>query len=240
MENILNLNNKKNIDSQEDLRNEIVKNAYDILNRNPKPKYVWGKTGPDYYDCSGFTQTLFKKSGIDIPRVSYAQGDYVKRDMNKNNLKPGDLVFFETTGKKRISHVGVYIGDGKFIDSGGGGQNNNSPKKAGYGVRISDLNSKYWSRTFRGGASLEKIVEKNIEENKKSNKMKSNIRKYSDNSESTLTFNISNKNSDKIPDYRPIKNLAERMKEAKLSSKDNSEEVVSTKKIEDNTKGRGR
>ena len=113
MDDVLNLNNKKengNSNTIDALREEVVKNAHDILNRKPRPRYVWGATGPNSYDCSGFTSELLKKSGIEIPRVSAAQGSYVKREMDKSKLKPGDLVFFQTVPKKpnQITHVGVY------------------------------------------------------------------------------------------------------------------------------------
>ncbi|WP_195937842.1 C40 family peptidase [Romboutsia sp. 1001713B170131_170501_G6] len=79
--------------------------------------YVWGAEGPSSFDCSGFTQYVFKKSaGINIPRVSKDQskfGQYV----NKNNLQKGDLIFFDTSGSNdgNVSHVGIYMGNNKMI-----------------------------------------------------------------------------------------------------------------------------
>lgn len=80
-------------------------------------KYVWGNSGPSTFDCSGFTYYVIKKTtGKTIPRSSSSQGQYGKY-VSRNNLKKGDLVFFATTGKGRISHAGIYIGDKKFIHS---------------------------------------------------------------------------------------------------------------------------
>ncbi len=80
-------------------------------------KYVWGATGPQNFDCSGFTKEVFQETtGIKIPRVSRDQakvGEYIKY----KDLKEGDMVFFDThkhyLGK--VNHVGIYLKDGKFI-----------------------------------------------------------------------------------------------------------------------------
>ncbi|AZM54972.1 glycoside hydrolase [Streptomyces sp. WAC 01529] len=72
--------------------------------------YVWGATGPDSYDCSGLTQDAWKAAGISLPRTTWDQvkaGTTVKTA----DAEPGDLVFFYDD----ISHVGIYIGDGKMI-----------------------------------------------------------------------------------------------------------------------------
>ncbi len=84
-------------------------------------KYVWGATGPYNYDCSGFTQKVYRDAGINIPRVSRDQakvGQYV----NYQNLRKGDMVFFDTHKKRtgRVSHVGIYLGSGNFIHASSG------------------------------------------------------------------------------------------------------------------------
>lgn len=84
-------------------------------------KYVWGATGPRTYDCSGFTQKIYRDAGINIPRVSRDQakvGQYV----SFNNLKKGDLVFFDTHKKRtgKVTHVGIYLSDGNFIHASSG------------------------------------------------------------------------------------------------------------------------
>lgn len=147
--------------------------------------YVYGANGPSTFDCSGFTSYVFKKSGISIPRTSYLQAEKGE-NVDKNKLKSGDLVFFDTRSlskletevddpidgavvvqesietvvshdledtnfdkekKKRViikpskvTHVGIYIGDGKFIHASSG------QKK----VVINELDSKYYSERYYG------------------------------------------------------------------------------------------
>ncbi len=75
--------------------------------------YVWGGTSPSGFDCSGFVQYVFKEFGIALPRIAAAQATVGIR-VKKADLQLGDLVFFDTMGG--ISHVGIYIGNGNFID----------------------------------------------------------------------------------------------------------------------------
>jgi len=101
------------------IRNKIEQNAKRFLGY----KYVWGATGPNKFDCSGFTQKVFKIVGINLPRVSREQakvGKYVPFDA----LKKGDIIFFDTKHKKtgRVTHVGIYLEDGKFIHASSGGK----------------------------------------------------------------------------------------------------------------------
>ncbi|HEY9368131.1 C40 family peptidase [Streptomyces sp.] len=72
--------------------------------------YVWGATGPSSYDCSGLTQGAWKAAGVDLPRTTWDQVKVGTR-VATGDLLPGDLVFFYDD----ISHVGIYIGDGKMI-----------------------------------------------------------------------------------------------------------------------------
>ena len=80
-------------------------------------KYVWGATGPNKFDCSGFTREVFRSTvGIKIPRVSREQakvGKYIKY----KDLRRGDMVFFDTEKKftGRVNHVGIYLSHGNFI-----------------------------------------------------------------------------------------------------------------------------
>lgn len=85
--------------------------------------YVWGATGPNKFDCSGFTQEVFCKAGIHIPRNSRAQAK-VGKYIAYNNLKRGDMVFFDTNRKKPgyVTHVGIYLSEGKFIHASSGGR----------------------------------------------------------------------------------------------------------------------
>lgn len=96
--------------------------------------YDYGGTTTSGFDCSGFTAYVFKKLGVTLPHSSVAQsklGDKVA----KKDLRPGDLVFFNTTGRG-VSHVGIYVGDNKFAHS------------ASKGVQISDLDEKYWAKRY--------------------------------------------------------------------------------------------
>ncbi len=102
-------------------------------------KYVWGGTTPEGFDCSGYVQYLFKKHNINLPRTALAQS---KQGLlvSKEKLQKGDLLFF-LTDKKRgipITHVGIYIGDGKFIHAA-------SKKK---GIIISPLTYGSYAETF--------------------------------------------------------------------------------------------
>ncbi|MET8882408.1 C40 family peptidase [Streptomyces rubiginosohelvolus] len=72
--------------------------------------YVWGATGPNAFDCSGLTQAAWKAAGVSLPRTTYTQINAGQR-VPRSQLAPGDLVFFYSG----ISHVGLYIGDGRMI-----------------------------------------------------------------------------------------------------------------------------
>ncbi|WP_079146080.1 C40 family peptidase [Streptomyces lydicus] len=72
--------------------------------------YVWGATGPSAYDCSGLTQAAWRSGGVALPRTTYTQINAGPR-IERSQLAPGDLVFFYSG----ISHVGLYVGDGKMI-----------------------------------------------------------------------------------------------------------------------------
>ncbi|MGH9120600.1 MAG: C40 family peptidase, partial [Acidimicrobiales bacterium] len=75
--------------------------------------YLWGGTGPGAFDCSGFTEYVWGKAGVSIPRTSETQYSWTI-SVDLSQLLPGDLVFYGTTD---IHHVGIYIGDGLMIDA---------------------------------------------------------------------------------------------------------------------------
>jgi len=99
--------------------------------------YEYGGTTTSGFDCSGFTSYVFKQLGLKLSRSSkeqYELGDKVASE----DLRAGDLVFFNTTGNG-VSHVGIYVGNNKFAHS--------STSK---GVTISDLDEKYWAKRYIG------------------------------------------------------------------------------------------
>lgn len=103
--------------------------------------YKSGGTTLDGFDCSGFTRYVFDKLGIDLARQSssqYEMGDSVSR----MEMRPGDLVFFNTTGRG-ISHVGIFVGSGKFAHS-----------SSSKGVTISSLNENYWANRYVGAKRI--------------------------------------------------------------------------------------
>lgn len=102
--------------------------------------YKYGGTSAETgFDCSGFVRTVFEESvGKVLPRRAEEQAA-VSQVIEHNELKPGDLVFFNTM-RRAFSHVGIYIGDGKFI---------HSPRK-GSKVRIEDMRQAYWQKRFNG------------------------------------------------------------------------------------------
>jgi cell wall-associated NlpC family hydrolase len=100
--------------------------------------YVWGGTNPHGFDCSGFTQYVYSQNGVAVPRNSYEQFN-VGKEIHKNELQPGDLVFF-TTYAPGPSHLGIYIGDGKFVHA----------LNQEAGVTTSTLDADYYRDRFLG------------------------------------------------------------------------------------------
>ena len=78
-------------------------------------KYKWGGNGPYRYDCSGFTKEVFRRNGIYIPRNSWNQAKMGMKVSKSSYLRKGDLVFFNSKHHKRVDHVGIYLGKGRFI-----------------------------------------------------------------------------------------------------------------------------
>ncbi len=121
-----------------DLRTELVKTVRRFLG----VPYRWGGTTQNGFDCSGLTMVCYRLNGLNLPRVSrnqFKSGRYVA----KSRLKPGDLVFFATKGGKRVTHVGMYIGNGRFIHA----------PRTGKTVRVAKLSDKFFKKTYVGGRS---------------------------------------------------------------------------------------
>jgi cell wall-associated NlpC family hydrolase len=91
------------------------------------------------FDCSGFVKAMYEQTiGLALPRNA-AQQAAATQTIKKSELRPGDLVFFNTM-RKAFSHVGIYVGNGKFIHS----------PKPGAQVRVEDMGVAYWARRFDG------------------------------------------------------------------------------------------
>jgi cell wall-associated NlpC family hydrolase len=103
--------------------------------------YRWGGTSPEKgFDCSGLTTAVYQLNGLDLPRSSAEQfrvGTVVIGD----GLNKGDLVFFAVSGGRRVSHVGIYTGDGRFVHAPGRGK----------AVREDLLSDAYYKARYRGG-----------------------------------------------------------------------------------------
>lgn len=90
------------------------------------------------FDCSGFMQHIFKRAmGINLPRTSAEQAR-MGTPVARSELQPGDMVFFRTLGGSRISHVGLYIGNNRFIHA----------PRTGKNIEITSLSHKYWSGKY--------------------------------------------------------------------------------------------
>ncbi len=118
-----------------DIGSEIVMRALGLLGKT----YRYGGNAPDTgFDCSGLVRWVFdEKIETELPRSSLAMSRMSAPDVRKDELVPGDLVFFRTRGRV-VSHVGIYIGDGRFV---------HAATRAGK-VRIDRLDTSYWRNRF--------------------------------------------------------------------------------------------
>jgi cell wall-associated NlpC family hydrolase len=135
------------VQAMRDKASDMVLSAMNFLG---VPYRRGGSSADQGFDCSGFTRHVFEMSlGLVLPRRVDDQAAapglvHVKRD----ELRPGDLVFFNTL-RRTFSHVGIYIGDGKFIHS----------PRSGAQVRIEDMRYAYWSKRFTGARRAQPLVE---------------------------------------------------------------------------------
>ena len=98
--------------------NSTAQKVVELARQQLGKKYVWGGNGPSSFDCSGLTKYVYGKVGITLERVSSSQATQ-GISVSKSNLQAGDLLFFSginsRSGSAKVSHVGIYIGNGKFI-----------------------------------------------------------------------------------------------------------------------------
>jgi cell wall-associated NlpC family hydrolase len=129
----------------ETMLNQVRSGASDLvisaMNFLGVPYRRGGNTAAEGFDCSGFTRHIFESSlGLVLPRRADEQANRAGLlPVSRAELRPGDLVFFDTM-RRAFSHVGIYIGDGKFIHS----------PRPGAEVRIEDMRKAYWDQRYNG------------------------------------------------------------------------------------------
>ncbi len=129
-----------------DLRKSLIAVAMKLRDT----RYVRGGRDPSTgFDCSGFVRYVFAHAvGMQLPRNSASQF-LAGLKVNRSDMQPGDLVFFRTHGKRNISHVGIYISNGRFIHSPASGKS----------VEISSLHESYWAKRFAGAKRPEAMAQ---------------------------------------------------------------------------------
>lgn len=115
-------------------RGDIVKSAEEMLG----VKYRYGGTDPKGFDCSGLTSYAFRQHGYTLPRSAGEQFKSGRR-VSIQRAQPGDLVFFRISGSN-ISHVGLYVGDFRFIHA----------PRPGRKVTYEDIRMEYWRKRYAG------------------------------------------------------------------------------------------
>jgi cell wall-associated NlpC family hydrolase len=126
---------------------ELTAQAMDLLGISYK---YGGKTPKTGFDCSGFVSHVFKKTvGVALPGNAY-QMSFIGQKISRTELRPGDLVFYNTL-KRAFSHVGIYVGNNKFI---------HSPKTGGV-VEVADMNGRYWRTRYQGARRVAELAHNN-------------------------------------------------------------------------------
>ncbi|MEF8756505.1 MAG: C40 family peptidase [Accumulibacter sp.] len=119
---------------------DLILKGFELIGIN----YRFGGTNPDTgLDCSGFVQIVFKEAmGILLPRSAREQSE-VGSVIDRDELKAGDLVFFNTM-RHAFSHVGIYLGDNRFLHA----------PRTGAAIRIDDMRQSYWVQRYNGARRL--------------------------------------------------------------------------------------
>jgi N-acetylmuramoyl-L-alanine amidase len=122
---------------------ELAQSVIQLAKDNLGVPYSYGGASPTGFDCSGLVYYCFLNSGVKLNRTAsgqYTQGVYVEKD----ELEPGDLVFFVSPGTWSIGHVGIYIGDGQFIHASTGSHE----------IVVSELSGSYWTTNYYGARRI--------------------------------------------------------------------------------------
>lgn len=128
----------------QDVSSAERKKIVNIANNMLGISYRYGGKSPKKgFDCSGLVYYTHKQAGIRVPRTTREQFRAVKQ-ISYRSLKAGDLVFFNTKGYGIVSHVGIYIGDGKFIHAPSSGKR----------VSVANMKDRYWKHHYSGAGRL--------------------------------------------------------------------------------------
>jgi cell wall-associated NlpC family hydrolase len=132
--------------SVRDTASDLVMSAMNFLG---VPYRLGGNSNDTGFDCSGFTRHIFESSiGLVLPRRADEQANTAALvSVRRDQLKPGDLVFFNTM-RRTFSHVGIYLGDDKFIHA----------PRTGALVRIDDMSQSYWAQRFTGARRADPVT----------------------------------------------------------------------------------
>ena len=113
----------------------------DLAQQYVGSRYVWGGSSPAGFDCTGFVMWVFGQFGVSMPHNEAGQlasGDRVGAD----DLQPGDVLVFANTYRRGLSHVGIYLGDGRFVHA----------VDESHGVLVSNLGDAYWNSRLVGAS----------------------------------------------------------------------------------------
>lgn len=138
---------QQRVSDEPSLLERYTSNAQDLILKGLELvgiKYRRGGTDPDNgLDCSGFVQVVFKDAiGLLLPRTAHEQSE-VGNVIDKNELKAGDLVFFNTM-RRAFSHVGIYLGDNRFMHA----------PRSGAEIRVEDMSQSYWTKRYSGARRI--------------------------------------------------------------------------------------
>lgn len=102
--------------------------------------YVWGGNTPSSgFDCSGLIGFVYQEvAGIRLPRTTQQMLHMPGQQVSRNQLQSGDIIFFATAGRGRVSHAGIYVGEGRFV---------HAPSSGGT-VRLDSVNAAYWNKAY--------------------------------------------------------------------------------------------